>query len=143
MVLPIVDELDDRVARIDAVHVHVLAAASVERLRDRDVVDRFPVAVMQIERRPVDRQARCYPQLVSFDPQTQQGFHEQPVHPSSGPANTGFSRAPPTCKSASSAIVGYADECYRGYSMTPVRLLESILKVVRRRDATRAHSLTT
>jgi hypothetical protein len=62
----IVDEANERIARIDAVDVHPLPSATIERLRDRDVVERFPIPIPQLESRPFSRHAGCNAQRVAF-----------------------------------------------------------------------------
>ena len=50
-------------------------------LRDVDVVHGFAVAVVDLERLPVRRQAGLEMQLVHFQAQAQQGFDDEAVHP--------------------------------------------------------------
>lgn len=53
VILVVVNQRDCQVLAIDAVQGHAHAAAVGARLQDRDVVDRFPVSVVQLETLPL------------------------------------------------------------------------------------------
>ena len=70
----------------DAVHRQPRAATLFTTfagtgLHDGDVVDRLPVAVVDLQRIPVRRQAGRDMQPVRFQPQAEEGFDDEPVQP--------------------------------------------------------------
>ena len=63
-------------------------------LLDADVIHRLAEAVMQLEARPVRRQAGGDVQLVDFQAQAEQRFDDQAVHPAGGAGVPGPAAAP-------------------------------------------------
>ena len=61
----------DKVVPLDVVDRQSCRTVRFPRLTYRDVIDRLPIPIAHLERRPVCRDARFDMQLVRLDPQSQ------------------------------------------------------------------------
>jgi hypothetical protein len=79
---PVVDELDSPVGLFDAIAHHAAdVRATAAQIAHVDVVKRVAVAVMDVERFPLRRYSWLDLQAIHFQPQSEQGFGHQAVHP--------------------------------------------------------------
>jgi hypothetical protein len=79
--LVVVNQVNNFVVLLETINGYAGLAGSCFGPLNRDVVDRFPITVVHLERLPMRRKARYKPQFIHFEPQPEKGFHDQPVHP--------------------------------------------------------------
>ena len=79
----VVNQANDLVVLLDAINGYGRFAGGGLGFQNRDVVDGFPIPVVHRERLPIRRKAWYKPQFIHFEPQPEEGFYDQPVHPSS------------------------------------------------------------
>ncbi len=70
--LTVVNQGNSRVVLLDAVDRHPRPATAARQMLDDNVVDRLPIAVVNLELLPISRQVRRNMQSVHLQPQPQQ-----------------------------------------------------------------------
>src|SRR5579859_3939729 len=85
MLLKVVNQLDPLVLSEETVHRDFHLAHVIRGLQERNVVNRFPEAVVHLESSPIRGEAWREVEFVYLQPQTQQRFHDKPVRPASRP----------------------------------------------------------
>ena len=67
----VVHQVNRRIGLLDAIHRHARMAVSGRRAQDGNVVDRFPIPVVQGKAFPIRREARGETQFVLLQAQPQ------------------------------------------------------------------------
>lgn len=67
---PIINKVNDFVVLFDAIYRHRHSSNLGERLQNSEVIDGFPIAIMDFERLPIRWQARRKTQTVRFQLQS-------------------------------------------------------------------------